>query len=165
LFIGRTFMVYGIELTEEAPQSVAATKIHTTLQRIGGDIGTGFGSLMQALARENISPSGPPLIVYHDVINTDTDGEIEICVPIDTPIDGDSSVYGRELEGGTMAVTIHHGPYEEIAPAYQTLTEWIAERGHEIAGPPREIYLNDPQTVPPAELLTRIEFPLCTEAG
>ena len=94
---------------------------------------------MQALVREKISPSGPPLIVYHDVI--------------DTAIDGDSSVYGRELEGGTMAVTIHHGPYVEIALAYQTLTEWIAARGHEIEGPPRETYLNDPQTVPAAELL------------
>lgn len=156
-------MVYEIELTKMAPQSVAATKIHTTLQRIGGDIGIGFGSLVQALARESISPSGPPLIVYHDVIDTDTDGEIEICVPIDTAIDGDSSVYQRELEGGTMAVTIHHGPYAEIAPAYQNLTEWISERGHEIAGPPREIYLNDPQIVPPAELLTRIAFPICVE--
>ncbi|MDX2344085.1 MAG: GyrI-like domain-containing protein [Acidimicrobiia bacterium] len=51
-----------------------------------------------------------------------------------------------------------------MAPAYHALTSWIAEQGHEIAGPPREIYLNDPQRIPPAELLTRLEFPICTDA-
>jgi len=49
--------------------------------------------------------------------------------------------------------------------AYHTLTGWISEHGHEIEGPPREIYLNDPQTVAPEELLTRVEFPICSEAG
>ena len=63
----------------------------------------------------------------------------------------------------TMATTVHHGPYEQIAAAYHTLTGWISEHGHDIAGPPREIYLNDPQTVAPAEILTRVEFPICSE--
>lgn len=62
-----------------------------------------------------------------------------------------------------MATTVHSGRYEEIAPAYHTLTGWISEHGYEIAGPPREIYLNDPQTTSPGDLLTRVEFPICTE--
>jgi effector-binding domain-containing protein len=150
---------YDVQIIEETPQLVAATKIRTNLSRIGTDIGTGFGSLMQALGREGVAASGPPLIVYHQVIDEETDGDIEICVPVD------ADVYGRELEGGTMATTVHHGPYEEIAPAYHTLTGWISEHGHEIAGPPREIYLSDPQTVPRGELLTRVEFPICSEAN
>ncbi len=45
------------------------------------------------------------------------------------------------------------------------MTSWIAQYGHGIAWPPREIYLNDPQIVEPDELLTRIEFPICSETG
>jgi effector-binding domain-containing protein len=120
---------------------------------------------MHALSRQVATPAGPPLIVYHDVIDEETDGDIEICVPVVGTVPGDSNVYGRELEGGTMATTVHRGPYEEIAPAYHTVTGWISEHGHEMAGPPREIYLNDPQTVPPAELLTRVEFPIRSETG
>ncbi len=60
-----------------------------------------------------------------------------------------------------MATTVHRGPYEEITLAYHTLTGWIPGNGYEIAGPPREVYLNDPQTVAPEELLTRVEFPVC----
>lgn len=158
-------MPYDVQIVEEAPQLVAATKIHTSLRRIGDDIGTGFGSLMQVLAREGVSVSGPPLIVYHDEIDEETDGDVEICVPVGSAVSGGSQVYGRELEGGTMAATVHRGPYQEIAPAYHTLIGWISQHGHEIAGPPREIYLNDPQTVSPAELLTRVEFPICPDAG
>jgi effector-binding domain-containing protein len=158
-------MSYDIQVTDETPQLVAATKLHTNLRRIGDDIGSGFGTLMQAVAREGVSVSGPPLIVYHDVIDEQTDGDIEICMPVESAISGDAQVYVRKLEGGTMATTVHRGPYPELASAYDTLMSWISEHGHDIAGPPREIYLNDPQTVPPEELLTRIEFPICPEAG
>ena len=158
-------MPYDVQIMEEKPQLVAATRIHTNLRQIGTDIGSGFGALMGALSRESVSVSGAPLIVYHDVIDEQTDGDLEICVPVDGAITGDSEVYGRELEGATVAATIHRGPYEQIGPAYHTLTGWISEHGHEIAGPSREIYLNDPQVVPPEELLTRVEFPIRDEAA
>ena len=115
--------------------------------------------------RAGLAPSGAPLLVYPDVIDDEIGGDLEICVPVAGPVSGDGEVYSRELEGGTMATTVHHGPYSQIGPAYHTLTGWISEHGHEIAGPPREIYLNDPQTVLPEELLTLVEFPICSEAG
>lgn len=158
-------MPYDVQITEAAPQLVAATTVHTSLSRIGDDIGAGFGSLMMALGREGLAPSGAPLIVYPDVIDEETDGDLEICVPVSAPISGDGDVYSRELEGGSMATTLHHGPYNQIGPAYHTLTGWISEHGHDIAGPPRETYLNDPQMVSPEELLTRVEFPICSETG
>lgn len=158
-------MPYDVQVEEVTPQLIAATKVHTNLARVGNDIGAGFGTLMRGLGREGVAPAGPPLIVYHDVIDDETDGYIEICVPVAATISGDAEVYGRELEGGAMATTVHHGPYEQIGSAYHTLTGWVSEHGHDIAGPPREIYLNDPQTVPAEELLTRVEFPICSEAG
>ena len=158
-------MPYDVQITEAEPQLVAATRVHTSQSRIGADIGAGFGTLMMALGREGVAPSGAPLIVYHDVIDEETDGDLEMCVPVGAAVSGDGDVYSRELEGGTMATTVHHGPYQQIAAAYHTLTGWISEHGHDIAGPPREIYLNDPQTMPPEDLLTRVEFPICSEAG
>ena len=158
-------MPYDVQITEVPPQIVAATTVHTTLSRIGADIGGGFGKLMMAMGSEGVAPSGAPLIVYPDIIDDETGGDLEICVPIAAEVAGGAEVYRRTLEGGTMAATIHHGPYEQIGPAYQTLTGWISEHGHETAGPPRETYLNDPQTVAPEELLTRVEFPICSEGA
>ena len=153
-------MPYEVHVEEVNPQNVAAVRIRTNLSKISSDIGAGFGTLMQGLHRGGAVPSGAPLAVYHDVIDQETDGDIEVCVPVGSPLSGGSDVYTRELEGGRVATTMHLGPYEEISAAYQTLTSWIAENGHEIAGPPREIYLNDPQQVAPAELQTRIEYPI-----
>jgi effector-binding domain-containing protein len=40
------------------------------------------------------------------------------------------------------------------------VTGWIQDHGHRIAGAPREIYLNDPQSVVPEDLLTEVQFPI-----
>lgn len=153
-------MDYQIEIVEAAPQRVAAVKKHSSMRTIGDDIQAGFGSLMSVLGRGDASASGSPLLVFHDVIDDQTDGAVEICLPIDRYIPGNGEVYERQLEGGTLATTIHRGPYEEIAPAYQAVTGWISAHGHEIAGPPREVYLNNPTQVPSDQLLTRVEFPI-----
>jgi len=153
-------MPYEVEVIETEPQTVAAVKVHTSLKKIGDDIGAGFGAVVQAMGASGLEPAGAPLIVYHDVIDEETDGDVEICVPVTSAMPAAGEVYTRELEGGTMASTMHHGPYSEIAPAYHTVTGWISEHGHEITGPPREVYLNDPQTVPEEELLTRVDFPI-----
>jgi len=153
-------MPYEVGIEEVDPMTILATRLHTSLARIGEDIPQGFGTLMAAMGKLGVQPVGAPLIVYHDIIDEQTDGDIEVSVPIASVIDGKGDVYGRELEGGTVATTVHQGPYQEIAPAYHTIIGWISEHGHEIAGPPREIYLNDPQQVPEQDLMTRIEFPV-----
>ena len=153
-------MAYDVQIAEEPAQKVLATRKHTSLSHISDAMAAGFGALMGTIGSESVAPSGPPLIVYHDVIDEETEGDIEVCVPVTGTIASPGEVYIRELEGGPMAATVHHGPYDQIAPAYQTITAWISDHGHEMAGPPREIYLNDPQIVAPEDLLTRIEFPI-----
>jgi len=144
-----TSFSHDVEIIEQEPQLVAAIKIHANLSRIANDIGSGFGTLVHALGREGVPIAGAPLIIYHQVIDEETDGDLEIYIPITAAFTGDEGVYSRDLEGGTMATTVHPGHYEEIAPAYHTLTGWVSKNGHGLTGPPREGYLNDPQAVPP----------------
>jgi effector-binding domain-containing protein len=74
--------------------------------------------------------------------------------------EGSGEVYGTELPGGPAAVTVHRGPYAEIGPAYHTVSGWVADHGHELAGGPREVYLNDPRQVAEADLLTEVQWPI-----
>ncbi len=104
---------------------------------------------------------GPPFLVMLDVIDQDTEGEFELGFPVAAPFPDAGDVHGVELPPMTVAWTMHHGPYDEVGPAYHTLTGWIQEHGHEIAGPPREVYLTDPgETRDPADYLTEVQFPI-----
>jgi len=158
-------MTHEVRVTEQKPQWVAGVKVHTSLKRIAADVPTGFGALMQGLGRGGVAPIGAPMIVYHSVIDEETDGDIELCVPVKADFIGDDPVRGRELEGGKVASTVHRGPYERISPAYHFLARWISDNGFEISGPPRETYLNDPRTVASDELLTRVDYPISAKSG
>ncbi len=154
-------MPYEVTLKQVPAQSIAALKVHTDLSKIGEDIGSGFTTLVQAVGAASTYIAGAPLVVYHDVIDEQTDGDIEICVPVPPGVDApNNGVEWKELPEGSVASTMHHGPYNEIAPAYHTVTGWIQDHGHQITGAPREIYLNDPQTVAEEELLTEVQFPI-----
>jgi effector-binding domain-containing protein len=45
-------------------------------------------------------------------------------------------------------------------PSRRRLVEWVGTSGRQRAGPMREIYLSDPETVAPEDLLTELVVPL-----
>ena len=55
-------------------------------------------------------------------------GEIEVGFPVATPFAGDGEVVGRAEPATLVATTLHHGPYDEEGPAYQTVDAWVQDR-------------------------------------
>lgn len=154
-------MPYEVALKEVPAQNVAAIRKHTAMATIGEDIMRCFATLGAAVGKAGATMAGPPFLVMHDVIDEETDGDIEVCFPLAEPFAGEGEVRGVEVSAMTVASTVHRGPYDEVGPAYHTLTGWIQEHGHEVAGPPREVYLTDPQETPdPADYLTEVQFPI-----
>lgn len=155
-----TVMPYSVTVTDVPVQHVVATRRTTDLAHVGAAIESGFTALMGYLGPRGIAPAGAPMAIYHDVIDTDVEGTIELCLPVPSPVDGADDVHGVELPAGPVATTVHQGPYDQLRPAYHTLEGWIAEHGYEIAGPPREVYVDDPTQVPPDDLRTQIDWPV-----
>jgi effector-binding domain-containing protein len=155
-------MPYEVTVRELPAQPVAATRTTTDLRRIAAAIGAGVQLVLDELGRRGIAPVGPLQVVYHadQVLDEDTVAPIEICLPVAAPFEGSGEVYGTELAGGPAAVTVHRGPYSEITPAYHTVSGWVQDHGHELAGGPREVYLNDPGQVDQADLLTEVRWPI-----
>ncbi|NNF62913.1 MAG: GyrI-like domain-containing protein [Acidimicrobiia bacterium] len=158
-------MSQDISIEEVSPKQIVGLRTTTRMDRIGEDIGTGFGKVMHAIAGAGETPTGPPLVVYHDMADANGDMVIETCIPVGNDVPEQGDVRTRALDGGTVASTVHHGPYDQLRAAYEKVTSWISEHGHQIVGPPREFYLNDPDEVTPDELLTRIEFPILVHSG
>jgi effector-binding domain-containing protein len=110
--------------------------------------------------------AGPPIFVCHETpkevvkVNLQHNADVEVVIPISSRIDGNNEIACYELPGGPMAKITHQGPYERSATAYKKLFAWIAENHKRVAGPTREVYLNDPREVPPEELLIEIYAPV-----
>ncbi|MFC4071755.1 MerR family transcriptional regulator [Actinoplanes subglobosus] len=138
-----------------APVTVASLTVRAGLVTIGEAVRQGFGTIIGSIGTAGASPAGAPFLIYHDVLEEGAEGDVEICIPVTGGMAG-----SREVPGGTVASIVHRGPYAEIAPAYHVVTGWIEENGSTPSGPPREIYLNDPQSVTPDELLTEVQFPI-----
>ena len=158
---GGKVMPYEVTVKEVAARPVAALTLRAGLATIGEAIQHGFGTVIGAVGTAGATPDGAPFVVYHAVIDEETEGDVEICVPVPAGTTlPDGMVRYYEIPAGTVASTIHRGPYQEISPAYHVVTGWIEEHGATLHGAPREIYLNDPQTVTPDDLLTEIQFPI-----
>ena len=155
-------MPYEVTVRELPAQPVAATRTTSNLREISSAISTGVHQLLAELGARGIEPAGPLQVVYHadQVLDEETAAPIEICFPVAAPFEGTGQVYGTELPAGPAAVTLHRGPYAEIGPAYHTVSGWIQDHGHELAGGPREVYLNDPGQVAEAELRTEVQWPI-----
>ncbi len=82
----------------------------------------------------------------------------DACASVDESIEAEGEIGIQEFGGGRWAVTMHEGPYENFKDTYAALYgRWFAESEYEPGdGPSLEMYLNDPNTTPPAELRTEI---------
>ncbi len=139
---------------------VAATRVHTSMATIGWDIGGGFSDVSKAIDTAGARIAGRPFILFLGRIDDITGGDIELCFPVLHPFEAVGNVFGDEVSGGEMACVVHRGPYDEIDPAYAELMRWMEEHDRYPAGPPREIYLNDPKLTKPEDLLTEVDFPI-----
>jgi DNA-binding transcriptional MerR regulator len=112
-----------------------------------------FGYVMRVAA-----PAGPGVALYRD------DGSmqnvpVEALCPLAGPIAATDQVKVYQLEGGTMASTLHRGPYDNLSATYGALSKWIEANGYRPAGYPREVYLSMDRDKPET-WVTEIQFPV-----
>jgi hypothetical protein len=153
-------MAYKVEISNVAAQLALVATQRATLETIGQSIGDGFGRMMGFMELHDVRPSGPPFVAYPVPIAPGAEGTVQVCMPIKWPLSPPTGLEVIEFAGGPVVRTHHLGPYREIGAAYEAMTKWMEEHGQTPAGPPRETYLNEPEKVPEAELLTRIDWPV-----
>ena len=144
---------------KELPAQLALThRAPVTMATIGDGIGGAFGVLMEHGATSGAQWAGAPFVLYPEAC--DGEFEVSVCMPVVPGAQGGDRVTVEEVPGGLVASTVHVGPYSEIGGAYTALQKWMTDNGRRPAGMVREVYLNDPGTVPPEGLLTEIDWPV-----
>jgi effector-binding domain-containing protein len=151
-------MDYEITEKQLLPQLALTHRTPVTMETIGERIGAAFGVLMEHGVKTGAQWAGPPFILSPE----DCEGEFEItvCMPVAPGAEGGEAVTVEEVPGGAVAATVHVGPYKGVGQAYVALQKWMTDNGRRPAGMAREVYLNDPDSVPPEQLMTEIDWPV-----
>ncbi|MCK9357298.1 MAG: MerR family transcriptional regulator [Dehalococcoidia bacterium] len=104
---------------------------------------------------------GPPLTLCHDGEYKERDVDIELAVPVESPVKEYGDIRFRTLPGHEqVASVIHKGPFNTVNHAYQFLLGWMERNGYKMDGPDRTVYLNTPEQAAPADLLKEVQIPI-----
>ncbi len=149
---------YEIQSRTSPGQLTAVMTATLPVAEIGPWLAKAYGAIASAITAHGTYPAGPPFARYHRL---EADGfAVEAGFPVSAAIEADGDVRPSQLPGGPLAVTIHIGPYEQMAPAYEALASWVSSHSGEPAGDPWEVYFSDPAAEPdPATWRTEIVQP------
>ena len=151
-------MAYEVELKDVPAQLALTVRKHVTMATIAQAMGEAFGAIMAHVEAGGAQHAGPPFALYPGEMADEFD--VVICMPVAPRATAGPGVDLEEVPGGAVACTMHKGPYSAVGEAYGALQAWMAASGKRPAGPPREVYLNEPGSVPEGELLTEVDWPM-----
>ncbi len=159
-----------MKTTMSEPVIKETPKLRVISKRERGSYDITIGKLIRELMKVVFAPEnqrnyvkivGPIMTIYHDEEYKEDGADIEVAVPVTgkvTLVDPEAEV--KNLEPAKVVSLVHNGSYETISKAYQRLYKYVSERGLEIIGPMRDLYLNDPNKVEPDDIMTEIQVPI-----
>jgi effector-binding domain-containing protein len=138
----------------QAVKVVYITDSAATIESISSKMGKGYGTLFTLIGQQQLKP-GKVMAVYHTMTPP---WVFDIAVEVDkAPVELTNGVLFKTIAGGDAIVVHYKGSYENIHNAYQQIEEWLKKNNKQKAGPPMEVYLNDPAMVKDKnELLTDV---------
>lgn len=155
-----------LEFVEKALPAVRVAQIVDSVadhQEIGAKIGPMFGRLAAVLAESGVDLDQPGLSWYRML---DDQLEFGAAFPVSfaepTPAMAAADVQVATLDAVERAVTVlHHGNIESVGETWQALIRHVMDdKGEEITGPSREVYLHMPMDQDPATWVTEVQQPV-----
>lgn len=112
--------------------------------------------LRSIAATAGLTVTGESFGIFHAPINDESNGPLEIALPVDGLTEpGDGDVRSYRLGGGPVAERFAEGKetdFPEILARYDEVHAWITSSGRTSVGPPREIWHNAPSGPEPLRL-------------
>ena len=118
------------QIQERAAQHYAGIRMTVPMDGISGAVDEAFPELFGWLAGNGIAPGGAPFIRYL-VIDMAASLQLELGVPVNSPVAGSGRIQPGVLPEGRYAVLRHTGPYDGLMAANAALQQWASEHGAE----------------------------------
>ncbi|HPT20126.1 MAG TPA: GyrI-like domain-containing protein [Methanothrix sp.] len=179
----QTAELIGMALTEPTVKDVPEQRVLSKKGKgiLSRTIGKLIGELCSFVAlptsrRNQLKVTGPIMAIYNEDCTDGKEADLsdwsdkEVTIEVALPIAGKAEVEGSGIEVKSLPAArvlslIHRGSYPTIHKSYRAAFEHMAAGGLEVAGPIRELYLNDPEQTAEEELMTEIQIPFRKEQG
>jgi DNA-binding transcriptional MerR regulator/effector-binding domain-containing protein len=149
-----------VELRDEPARNVAAICASVDHDDVLAWYGDAMSELETALVTARQTPTGPPGGLYDNELFTDDHGDVVLYLPATEPPTA-GRVRPFSIPSAELAVTVHHGPHDDIDVTYGALGTYVAEHALAISGPVRETYLVAPRdTLDATAWRTEIGWPI-----
>ena len=151
-----------IQVEIRAAEAITAAAIGAAVDH--SEVVAWYGEAMTELDRTlgtaHIAPAGPCGGLYDNELFTDERGNAVVYVPVANP-PASGRVRPFTVPAAELAITVHHGPHDDIDVSYGQLGTYVTEHALAVAGPVRETYLTGPRdTGDSAAWRTEIGWPV-----
>jgi AraC family transcriptional regulator len=121
-----------------------------------------LGEVVEWLIDKGLEIREPVYGVYYNSPLEVSDDELEweVGASFVGDAEGEGKIQVQIIPEQEVVSTIFKGPYAEASSAYLFLYEYTVDKGLQITGPVKEIYLNSPEAVSESELMTEVQIPV-----
>ncbi|MEZ0094910.1 MerR family transcriptional regulator [Streptacidiphilus sp. EB129] len=162
----RGIAMTGTVHTRQIPaQLVLTEQRHVTPEELPAWIAAAMERLHRAAAPAG-GPAAPAFVVYHGEVNHDSDGPVEVCVPVDPT----AAAAAGQLAAPTREEAAHREAYvritkaqvafPQILSAFETVTRWMKDQDTPASAAPREVYFTDWMTAGPDDEVCDVAYPI-----
>ena len=153
--------MYEIRQREVPDQVVLTEQRHILVPELSAWLGEAMVRLEKA-AQTFGGVAGPSFVIYYGEVSEDSDGPVEVCLPVDATVDASAPVAMRLEPAHGEAytrITKAQVEYPQILSAYDAVAQWLGAKDLR-AGPPREVYFADFAAAAPTDEVCDIAFPV-----
>jgi effector-binding domain-containing protein len=152
-------MIETPSIVHTEPRHYAAVRRTVPLHEIGKIMGPSVQAVQAALEAQGRKPTGPWFT--HHFVRPMEFFDLEICFPVDAPIETAGEVYSAVWPATTVARTVFHGNYNGLPKAWGELEAWMVASERPLGSEFWEVYAVNPQSEPdPANWRTELNWPV-----
>jgi effector-binding domain-containing protein len=151
---------YVIEEIGETPYLYVEGESEMTPEAIGAEMGRCLEHVAGYMSDHGIAAAGPPLAVYHTHDPQRLRFRAGVVVSSEALQETGHGVASDVTPAGRVLSFTHVGPYATLRDDYADMMRHVEGEGLTIAAPTWELYIDDPATVPAAELRTKVHVAL-----
>jgi len=159
---GRGDVMYQVHTRQVPEQRVLTVSRHMKQPELVPFMMEAAGQLYSALEGTSAKIDSPWFAVFHGVVDADSDGPVEICLPfvgaMEAPARMQVRIEPAHHEAFTT-VSLEHTKFPDILEAYDAVHAHIEKEGLEPTGSPREIYFTEPTNLSPTDPFCDVAWP------